>query len=903
MQLCKYSVGFVLSAAIGGSAHADLDAGLEVGQWFRGRIALLGDVDVVQVPVIEGTRLTLTALPVGEGSASPRVSAFDAMGQELTPKFIKSKKKGKGQKLVDVPIAESGVVELRIAAKGKGLGDYILRVREHLPEVIKGKLTPGVADVLEFPARTGVEVTIALKGKGGTIPSPALYSPTGEAVDIDGFVSAAKGGKSLKIGPFPATSDGTHVLVIPSGLPGSALVVSAKVHLDDAAPPSKDVVLEAPGSAEIKGSVTLGDGFWLSQSEGWSALGDQDEDLGLSGAPTSNMSSDEVLIRLAAGADAEVVAAHLGLRVVANAGVWVQARPQHGGVLGIAKDSISRARTRALVRAAALHPEVVAAEPNYLREPLHVPIDPMYAKQWDLKKAGFELAWDLQPGDGARTMAVLDTGIRFDHPDVGPRAISGFDFVGDTWNAGDGNGYDSDPTDPFITVGTHGTHVAGTMAAVHANAIGVVGGTVSGSILPVRVLGVLGGTDFDIAQGILYAARLQNASGYLPAAAAEVINMSLGGPNYSAILADAVSAALDAGVVVVAAAGNANSDKSFYPAAYPGVIAVSATDLVDKRAFYSSYGPHLKLAAPGGDPKKDKDGDGEKDGVFSTIMDPLSGPSWGIKSGTSMAAPHVSAAAFLLRSEDPTLSPAMVGAFLGAGAEDIGAPGFDVEFGHGRLDAGRSLEILRGEIKGPPDFFHDPAVPGFSPGIETLSMVALNRGGGGAITVTSAITDAFWLTIGSSTGVTPCVFELTASDAGLVAGVYKGTVTLQTSVGEVLVPVTLTVGDYGPVGVDLVHVVVIDEISGKVAAVSSLDEDQAKGFSLKGLPEGTYRILAATDLDHDGLAGEDHDYTATWFTASGEDQALLDGAVMSGVHMTAVSGNPLQGGPVKIAEP
>src|SRR5690606_13134981 len=108
--------------------------------------------------------------------------------------------------------------------------------------------------------------------------------------------------------------------------------------------------------------------------------------------------------------------------------------------------------------------------------------------------------------------AVLDTGVRFEHPDLAGRLLPGYDFVAEPWNAGDGGGIDGNPSDEFLSLGTHGTHVIGTIAAGFDNGIGVAGAVPDGKVLPVRVLGVLGGTDFDIAQGVLYAAGLPNAS-------------------------------------------------------------------------------------------------------------------------------------------------------------------------------------------------------------------------------------------------------------------------------------------------------------------------------------------------------------------------------------------------------
>lgn len=875
------SIAWIIAFAPRAVPAEQVDAALEVGQWFTGRIAFAGDEDLVTVPGLAGTSLTVSAVPLKGSKAAPRAEVRFG-GATLEPSFVKKKgKKGKGQKLVGVPVETTGVHEIVVTGDGAGLGEYLLKIHEHLPAKTKGTLAPGDAgSVLALPARPGVLLTLRLTGKGGDVPLPELLGPAGQALDLSGYVSSAKGGKLLVIGPLLLQEDGVHSVSFPVDGAGLAGQVRVLAELDDAALPQKEIGVEPAGSAVVRGAVTLGDGYWLS-------------------GESAPLAADDLLLKLAPGADDDAVVAELGRAIVSRSGAWVRTARVGASVGGLATSAAARAALRREAIAAARHPAVLAAEPNSLRAPFHAPIDPLYLEQWDLPRAGFEHAWDLQPGDPGRTVAVLDTGVRFDHPDLAPRLIAGYDFVGDTWNAGDGDGWDPDATDPFVTVGTHGSHVTGTIAAAHGNGVGTVGGTLQGSVLPVRVLGVLGGTDFDIAQGILYAARLPNASGQLPLARAEVINMSLGGPNYSAILADAVAAAIEAGVVVVAAAGNANSDKPMYPAAYPGVVTVSATDMVDERAWYSSFGPHVNLAAPGGDPKKDKDGDGEKDGVLSTVFDPVLGPKWGRKSGTSMAAPHVAAAAFLLRSQDPTLTPGLVAAYLAAGARDLGAPGFDVEYGHGLLDAGRSLQIAAGAGGGPPAVFHDPAAPTFTVVQEEVRLAVVNPGGGGSVAITGVTTDAFWLEVVDVAGVTPCELRLRSHREGLAPGTYDGEVTLHSSVGDTVVPVRLDFDDDGPIGVSRVCVVAVDEVTGEVAGSLWVDEDTAGAFELPGLPEGTYRIVAATDLDFDGVVGEDHDYVAEWQGPSAGAVPLPDGTDLS-VDLEVAAGAALGTGPITI---
>ncbi|CAN5284433.1 S8 family serine peptidase [soil metagenome] len=286
-----------------------------------------------------------------------------------------------------------------------------------------------------------------------------------------------------------------------------------------------------------------------------------------------------------------------------------------------------------------------------------IPDDPLYAsKQWHMKKVGAESAWEYTCGRGV-TVAVIDTGVAcFDKGPFsrgsdlgGTRCEGGWNFIDNNADAVDDQG--------------HGTHVAGTIAQTTNNGKGTAGLAYCATLMPVKVLNGRGwGTNVGVAQGIRYAADH----------GAQIINMSLGGPIKSKILEDAVKHARSKGVTIVAAAGNSGRAVG-YPAAYPEVIAVSATDSNDNIAWFSSRGPEVAIGAPGVAVTQQTicDGGKNKCEIFGTF------------NGTSMASPHVAGAAAMIVSMGIT-DPDAIKATLQASAN----PKADAKlYGAGILDA------------------------------------------------------------------------------------------------------------------------------------------------------------------------------------------------------------------------
>lgn len=329
-------------------------------------------------------------------------------------------------------------------------------------------------------------------------------------------------------------------------------------------------------------------------------------------------------------------------------------------------------------------PAVELVEPNYIRHRFRVPNDPHYALQWNLKAVKIEQAWDRTTGGQGNVVAVVDTGILPDHPDLTGRLLQGYDFIADPANAGDGNGWDPDPRDNgtsnLSSSAFHGTHVAGIIGATSNNQKGMTGVDWGCRVLPVRALGIQQGKgrDADIVAAIKWAAGVQVKNAPANKTPARVINLSFGGPGASAILSSAIKEAISRGVVVVAAAGNQNTDaQNIYPAAVQGAVTVGASQFDHKRAPYSNYGPVVDVMAPGGDmaqtlPFKYQNKDW-KAGVLGTLyITSTKKFGYHLFEGTSQAAPLVAGVAALILSVRPTLKPADVLAVLKSSADPKG---------------------------------------------------------------------------------------------------------------------------------------------------------------------------------------------------------------------------------------
>ena len=378
-----------------------------------------------------------------------------------------------------------------------------------------------------------------------------------------------------------------------------------------------------------------------------------------------------------------------------------------------AERKLSQQETQRMLELLAQDDEVELVEEDVMLKATATPNDTQYSSQWHYFETNGGLrapaAWDKATGQGV-VVAVLDTGYR-PHADLNANILPGYDMISDSFVGNDGNGRDSDARDPgdwtnagecgngqptsFNASSWHGTHVAGTVAAVTNNNTGVAGVAYNAKVVPVRVLGKCGGYTSDIADGIIWASG-GTVSG-VPANAnpADVINMSLGGGGAcSSATQSAINTARSNGTVVVIAAGNDNDNANNYnPGNCAGVVNVASVGRNGGRAYYSNYGTSIDVAAPGGAMSSAND----PNGILSTYNTGSTTPgsdSYGYSQGTSMAAPHVAGVAALIKQAKPTATPDEIEQILKSTTRSF--PATCTSCGTGIVDANAAVLAAQG---------------------------------------------------------------------------------------------------------------------------------------------------------------------------------------------------------------
>lgn len=295
------------------------------------------------------------------------------------------------------------------------------------------------------------------------------------------------------------------------------------------------------------------------------------------------------------------------------------------------------------------------------------PNDPLVDQQYALQRLAASDAWKVTQGSSDVIVAVIDTGVDPNHPDLQGKLVKGRDFV-------------QNDTTPDDVVG-HGTFVASLIAARSNDQLGISGIAPNVKIMPLKVMnGSGGGSSARIAQAIRYAA--DNG--------AKVINMSLGSPAASRSIKSAIDYATAKGVVVVASAGNEGDEENYpnYPASFSNVISVGATGSRDTVAAFSNHNEAVSVTAPGVNVLGARSQNNQ-------ICRPYKTSDYCVASGTSFSSPYVAGVAALMLSVNPKLSPDQVKTLLEKSAKDLGPKGVDDYYGYGRVDAGKAVQLAK----------------------------------------------------------------------------------------------------------------------------------------------------------------------------------------------------------------
>ena len=516
--------------------------------------------------------------------------------------------------------------------------------------------------------------------------------------------------------------------------------------------------------------------------------------------------------------------------------------------------------------------EVSSADLNFYTRASALPNDVYYQQQsWHYEMINLPAAWNHSLGEGT-VVAVIDTGVLLDHPDLQGQLLPGYDFISNPSQSDDGDGLDNNPDDPGDSSGParssfHGTHVAGTIAAATNNTRGVSGIAWHAKIMPLRVLGAGGGTTYDVLQAVRYAAGLSNDSGQLPLRRADVINLSLSGGGFSATSQALYSQVAALGVLVVAAAGNDAGSTFEYPASYRDVVSVSAVNINRRRAGYSNFGSRIDVAAPGGDGlTRDVNGDGIADLILSTSGDDSVSPTrttYGLLQGTSMAAPHVAGVLALMKAIDPQLDSRSLANVLQQGliTDDLGSPGRDNIFGHGLINANKAVLIAQSLASGE-DIRN---VPSISISVSSLNFgtlatrlpLTISNGGTGQLQINSITMADHWLSSAAvevdDNGLGSYFIHLDRSQ--LPIGSHSSSIVIDSNAGSATMQVILQQPDpnqelSGDAG--LLYLLLVNAATGEVEQETSVPVEAGDyAYSFSNVPQGDYRIYAGSDADND----------------------------------------------------
>ena len=363
--------------------------------------------------------------------------------------------------------------------------------------------------------------------------------------------------------------------------------------------------------------------------------------------------ADELLVQPKVGVSKAKIKEIVEMHGAATAGEIEQIRVRRIKVPAHALEKVKAALEK--------NPHISFVENNFFATGSAEPNDDRYPSQWHLPKISAPDGWDICIGSEMEPIAIIDSGVDPNHPDLSDKLVAGYNFIGDNTDTHDLRG--------------HGTAVAGSAAAVTNNIEGVAGVAWGNPIMPLVVLNSDNWASYyDIAQAITYAADQ----------GVRVMNISIGGSSSSTTLQNAVNYAWNKGALIFACAMNNATSTPYYPAACTNVVAVSATTSNDTLASFSNYGNWIDIAAPG-----------------TSILTSTNGGGYGYWQGTSFSSPIAAGLAALILSENPLLTNRQVADIITENADDLGEPGFDSYYGYGRINVYASLVAARGAVQEP----------------------------------------------------------------------------------------------------------------------------------------------------------------------------------------------------------
>ncbi len=839
-----------------------------------------GESRTVLFHAVPQMRLTVKCKAWKGTTLRPVLALVDPDGEPVDlGGIVKSNGTGTVVSFSNLLLDRGGTWRIEVSAVGASRGGFDLLTKGTAPAKLGGVFTvPAAGATADVPVDTlpGDRVAVFTKPAKGSGLKPFVV----RYVDADGSTETAVGA-AKKSPPIQAIGSGTGRFVVTGegDTTGDGTYKLKIVRAKASKTPRDTEELNAVGT--VTGTVILEGQIERDAADAAAAKGarrrrlpDHDVLVGelVASVPTarSQAEAEETLARATPGVRYTCV------RALTERGPFLL-RAEH--LTGRGTDRRRRSMTRALAAtaAAASGSGVAWCEPNGRVHAFAEPNDPRFEEQFHLRYLGFRQAWDREGGDASIVVAIVDTGT-WQHPDLTSNQLPGYDFV--NLSGDDGDGWDANPTDDANDF--HGLHVAGTVAARSNNKMGVSGAVWFTRFVPVRVLGKDGGTFFDVAAGLRWAAGLPVSGAPANANPARVINMSLGSSYDSIQLREAVAAVLgQSNAVIVAAAGNEATSVPSYPAAYPGVISVYALDTNLSWATYSNYGTWISVGAPGGDPFRNQPG------ILSTYVDTATGqPSYAELSGTSMASPQVAGAVALVLAAKPSMTAAEVKDLLERTAVDLGPPGFDVDYGWGMVDVEAAVaEALT--VYAPPGVVEvTPSSLVFDSAAVQLS-IAVRASGGAPVAVNSVVpsVDAGvnWLTATTGQTATPATITVGVSPL-LAEGTWTGNVRIDTASGVIDVPVRVLRAPRPSFSFVIVSAVDDDE---NVVATTTTTEAAGWRWTLPGVPLGSYRIRARTDQNANSQVDRVDEWEGVWPipTQPGRLEVVPDDPDHDGLHV------------------